>query len=707
MGKLIFLAGLAASLFLGVLAGAQDLNHKLNHIPWWKKNNLRVIQTNLPAYEAATLDPDSLVQDLITYSANTLIINAGGIMAFYPSKLDFHYINPYMKSDMLGRVVEKCHQHQIKVIVRFDFSRLDKTIYEAHPDWVYVDKNGQHMINTDKYVTGINAPYVQQKAFDIMAEVMDLYPIDGIFLNMPGYQVNNAYEGKYHGIDQNEHDKKRFSEYSGGLTLPVEENRADPVYLKYLAFKKMTTDEWQYKLHQLVKSKNPNIAICTYSAEHVDIIRHESQTNSLPYFPYNASDNVNSMITSYPEHIVSNASIQQISFQSRYNAIEPEEIEIRLWENIANGSGLDLSLMGDMRDYEDERNYGVIKKVYGHHKRNEKYYGRYKSVSKIAVVAPGWWPSGPTMQEFRGIQLMLKEAHIPFDIIEDSQIGVRSEGLKKYKLIILPDIYTLNTSSIQVLDSLAMNGVSLLATNSSLKDQPGLLTKWFGVKSGQFLADCSGQYLGISDYKQYPSLAGQKMIFLKFNLMEYDMSGCDLTALPLLAKGRPGPPEMIGGHDPTGNYGLGLKKYGSSWNAILPVNLGKLYYLHGYEQHKNIVLDLIHQLLPSDRDLIQTSAHPRVETILQEFDFNEPNTYSRPFKSRGLILHLVNLTGFSGNTYFTPLPGYQIKFSILSAFKPSRVWGINKNTLAFIYKSGRVEFTLPKLESYEAVVMER
>ena len=51
-------------------------------MPWWKANNLRVIQTNLPAYEAATLDPDSLVADLIHFSANTLIINAGGIMAF-------------------------------------------------------------------------------------------------------------------------------------------------------------------------------------------------------------------------------------------------------------------------------------------------------------------------------------------------------------------------------------------------------------------------------------------------------------------------------------------------------------------------------------------------------------------------------------------------------------------------------------------------
>src|SRR5690606_23722627 len=69
-------------------------------IPWWRANNLRVIQTNLPAYEAA-LNVDSLVADLQHFSANTLIINAGGIMAFYPTKLQYHYTNPHMQPNML------------------------------------------------------------------------------------------------------------------------------------------------------------------------------------------------------------------------------------------------------------------------------------------------------------------------------------------------------------------------------------------------------------------------------------------------------------------------------------------------------------------------------------------------------------------------------------------------------------------------------
>jgi uncharacterized lipoprotein YddW (UPF0748 family) len=189
-------------------------------IQWWKANNLRVIQTNLPAYEAATLDPDSLVADLIHFSANTLIINAGGIMAFYPTKLEYHYTNPYMKENMLGDVIEKCHENGIRVIVRFDFSRAHKSVFDKHPDWFYISPQGERITNEDLYTISINAPYEQEQLFNIVEEVIDLYPIDGVFLNMPGYQTRNPYIDKYYGIDQNPYDKKRFAEFSGGMNFP-------------------------------------------------------------------------------------------------------------------------------------------------------------------------------------------------------------------------------------------------------------------------------------------------------------------------------------------------------------------------------------------------------------------------------------------------------------------------------------------------------
>ena len=676
-------------------------------VPWWKQNNLRVIQTNLPDYEAATLNPDSLLADLLYYGALTLLINAGGIMAFYPTQLDFQYTNPYMKPTMLGDVITKCHQHAIKVIVRFDFSRVHENIFKAHPGWCYISPKGERIINRDMYGVSISAPYVQEKAFAVISEVTDKFAIDGIFLNMPGYQVNNPYEGKYHGIDQNAYDKKSFAAWSGGLPLPVEENKADTLFQKYLVFKKLTVEDWSRRLHEMVKAKNKNVAICTYSDKYVDIIRHESQASPLPYWPYGASDNVNNAIHSFPDHIISNASIQQISFQSRFNAIEPAETAIRLYENIANGSGLDMSMMGDMRGYEDERNFPVFRKIYNFHKNNEAYFGNYESVAKIAIIAPGSWPAGLPMQEYRGLQLMLKEAHIPFDVIEDAQIGNLADNMKKYKLLLLPDITYLDKASVVVLKQLLNKGVHLLATNTTMFDDPALLAELFGAKIINKENDGAGNYLVPDNKKIFTHFGKQSMIYWKYNLGLYDFSGAGTVLLPILAKGRPGPPEIIGGHDRTGYYALGIKNHGAGKALLLPANIGRLYYQQGYEEHKNILLDIIKYVFPECDQLLQTNMPARVETIVQAYSLNTPANIHTKGKD-GLIVHLVNLTGFSGNTYFEPLPVFGRRLSVNCSFRPSKIFGlVSKQPLVFTWKNGYVSFTVKKLEDYEGIVINK
>jgi hypothetical protein len=675
---------------------------------WWKKNNLRVIQTNLPDYEAGTLNADSLVKDLIDFSANTLIINAGGIMAFYPTRLDFHYTNPYMKAGTLGDVIKKCHQNGIKVMVRVDFSRIHESIFKKHPDWCYLSPKGERIINTDMYVVSINAPYVQDKAFRIIEEIMDLYPVDGIFLNMPGYQVRNPYEDKYHGVDQNEYDRKSFAAYSNGLNLPLVENSADPVFQKYQEFKKFTVDQWSERLHKIVKAKNKQTAICTYMDQHVDIIRHESQANpTVPYWPYTASDNVANAGNSYPDHIISNASIQQISFQSRYNAVEPGEVLIRLYENIANGSGLDLSMMGDMRGYEDERNYDVIRKVYAHHKKFEPYYGNYRSIAQVAVISPGSWVHGEQGQEYRGILLMLKEAHIPFDIIEYSQIAKQAEKIKGYKTVIFPEITNLSQQALEVLKTASLGGTNLVATNRSFAAYPAFLSEVFGAKIVKKDHDGAGNYLVPDDKNVFKRFAKQKMLFWKFNLGLYDFSGTDEKFLPVLSSGRPGPPEIIGGHEPTGHYGMGIKKHAQSKALLIPMNIGRLYYMHGYQQHKNILLDALDYIMPGVSETIQTNAPEKVEVILSEFAKNTPEN-RKSKQMDGLMMHLVNLTGFSGNTYFDPLPLANLKFTVKSEFKPSSVQSMTGNKkLKYTWKNGYLNFTVPQLNDYDGIIISK
>ena len=130
---------------------------------------------------------------------------------------------------------------------------------------------------------------------------------------------------------------------------------------------------------------------------------------------------------------------------------------------------------------------------------------------------------------------------------------------------------------------------------------------------------------------------------------------------------------------------------------IMPVNIGKLYFIHGYEQYKNIILDLIHTLYPAAFNQLKTNAHERVEIIVKGFG-----------AGKGTIAHFVNITGFSGNTYFHPLPVSKINFHLQTGFKPAKVYLLsNKKSLPFSFVDGTVKATLPLLTEFESVVIER
>ncbi len=105
--------------------------------------------------------------------------------------------------------------------------------------------------------------------------------------------------------------------------------------------------------------------------------------------------------------------------------------------------------------------------------------------------------------------------------------------------------------------------------------------------------------------------------------------------------------------------------------------------------------------------MIETNAHERVEVILQKFVRNVPENL-KTNTIDGMILHLVNLTGFSGNTYFRPLPVYDINFNIESEFKPSRMFSmVNNKPISFTWEDGHVSFTLDKLGQFDGIVIEK
>src|SRR5690606_30856677 len=171
--------------------------------------------------------------------------------------------------------------------------------------------------------------------------------------------------------------------------------------------------------------------------------------------------------------------------------------------------------------------------------------------------------------------------------------------------------------------------------------------------------------------------------------------------------GRPGPPEYVGGHEPTGYYAMGVKNHPNSKAVLLPMNVGKLYYQLGYEQHKNIVLDAIDYVFPEAGQLVGRNAHPRGGVVLQPSRLNIPETFEKK-GTGGMIVPLARVVGFRRAAYFEPVKVRDIDFSVRCDFKPSRVWSMtNESSVDFRWEDGAVHFRVAELGAFEGVVSER
>jgi hypothetical protein len=71
-----------------------------------------------------------------------------------------------------------------------------------------------------------------------------------------------------------------------------------------------------------------------------------------------------------------------------------------------------------------------------------------------------------------------------------------------------------------------------------------------------------------------------------------------------------------------------------------------------------------------------------------------------------IVVQLVNISGHYGNSYYAPLPVRNIEMRIPcpAAEKEAKTL-ISKEIIPLVKKNGMIEFSLPCLDEYEAVII--
>jgi hypothetical protein len=317
---------------------------------WWNRAPVRLIQTNLREIDAA-MDVDAYVQSMVEASASVVLLNVGGIVANYPTQLPYHYRNPFMKGDLVGQLVEKLHANGIKVIGRFDFSKVNESLAAKNADWLYIGTHGKNVNYNGQVHTCINGAYQQEHSLEILREAITAYPLDGIFFNMIGYTTSD-YSGVNHGICQCANCKTRFKKETG-LTLPVKADMNDPVFRQYNAFKKTTSDELFHKIGNHIKTLDPSLMIKTYTDAGVDMITSESASSLAAEYEWNyhATDNVKRVLGSYQDRSPLNLLIYFQAIGYRHIGTSPNVAKVWMLENMLNGAPLGFVVIGTLVNY--------------------------------------------------------------------------------------------------------------------------------------------------------------------------------------------------------------------------------------------------------------------------------------------------------------------------------------------------------------------
>src|SRR5258708_7365445 len=219
-----FVAGAA-----GALAAA-EASFAAAQEPWYRRT-YRWGQTNITEIDPTRYDIAWWREFWKRTRVQGVIINAGGIVAYYPSKFPLQHRAEFLHDrDLYGELARAAHDDGLAVIARMDSNRTAEDFFRAHPDWFTRDRGGNPYKAADQYITCINSPYYDEYLPAVLTEIVERSHPEGF--------ADNSWSGLTRdNICYCDNCARKFRDATG-QDLPARHDWEHPAYRRWI--------DWNY-----------------------------------------------------------------------------------------------------------------------------------------------------------------------------------------------------------------------------------------------------------------------------------------------------------------------------------------------------------------------------------------------------------------------------------------------------------------------------
>ncbi len=463
------------------------------------------MQTNIAELDVTQYDIPWWREQWKRTHTQGIVVNAGGIVAYYPTEVPLHRRAQFLGDrDLFGDLLRAARQDGIVVFARMDSNGAGDEMYRAQPDWFTRNAGGRPYPRDNALnMPCVNGPYYREHIPSILREIASRYKPEGF--------TDNSWSGLSRAnICFCDNCRVKFRNRSG-FDLPTRGDWNDRAYRAWIEWSYASRLEiWDLFNKTAREAGGPEClwvgmiggsiagaasefrdyrAICR-RAEMI-MLDNQRRTDSTGFQANGQTGKLVHGLLGWDKLAPESFALYQTYGATFRLSMRPEP-EVRLWALEGFAAGIQPWWHYVNAYHEDRRMYDTPVAMADWHAKHESYLVQREPIATVAIVYSqrnhdffGRDDSELMVsQPQRGFMQALTRARIPFLLVDADDLERLPAGVR---VLVLPNLGTMTQPQVAAVGAFAGRGKGLVASGAT-----SLCDEWGEPRSDFALADLFG-----------------------------------------------------------------------------------------------------------------------------------------------------------------------------------------------------------------------